>query len=106
MTEDGWMRKPNKGTCLSLVRNQKVLSWYFLSAFVSHGFGHQMDLESTIGETAALGASGVVLWGASSDYETKVGLVGSEVCSAHRLHVALEPSSISYQRKVSTGGGG
>lgn len=36
-------------------------------------YGNKVDLESTIGETAALGASGVILWGASSDYPTEVG---------------------------------
>lgn len=31
-----------------------------------------MDLVSTVGEIAALGASGVVMWGSSSDYSSKV----------------------------------
>lgn len=31
-----------------------------------------MDLVNTIGESAALGASGAVLWGASADYNDKV----------------------------------
>lgn len=31
-----------------------------------------MDLVSTIGESAALGASGVVMWGATQDYNNKV----------------------------------
>lgn len=32
----------------------------------------QMDLVSTVGEVAALGASGVVMWGSSSDYDSQV----------------------------------
>lgn len=32
----------------------------------------QMDLVSTIGESAALGASGIVIWGATKDYNSKV----------------------------------
>ncbi|CAG5957542.1 unnamed protein product [Menidia menidia] len=32
----------------------------------------QMDLVSTVGESAALGASGVVMWGATKDYSNKV----------------------------------
>ncbi|XP_004069475.2 hyaluronidase-5 [Oryzias latipes] len=35
-------------------------------------FESQMDLISTIGESAALGASGVVMWGGMKDYNTKV----------------------------------
>lgn len=35
----------------------------------------QMDLVSTVGEIAALGASGVVMWGSSSDYNTKVNTI-------------------------------
>lgn len=31
-----------------------------------------MDLVSTLGETAALGAAGVVMWGSSSDFSSKV----------------------------------
>lgn len=31
-----------------------------------------MDLVSTLGEIAALGASGFVMWGSSSDYSSKV----------------------------------
>lgn len=31
-----------------------------------------MDLVSTIGESAALGAAGVVMWGATQDYNNKV----------------------------------
>ncbi|KAF7647296.1 hypothetical protein LDENG_00174700 [Lucifuga dentata] len=34
-------------------------------------FLSQVDLVSTIGESAAVGASGAVLWGASSDYDDK-----------------------------------
>lgn len=34
-----------------------------------------MDLVSTVGEIAALGASGVVMWGSSSDYNTKVNTI-------------------------------
>lgn len=32
----------------------------------------QGDLVSTIGESAAVGASGAVLWGASADYDDQV----------------------------------
>lgn len=32
----------------------------------------QRDLISTIGESAALGASGVIIWGGSRDYNNKV----------------------------------
>lgn len=32
----------------------------------------QMDLVSTVGESAAVGASGVVMWGSSNDYHSKV----------------------------------
>lgn len=31
-----------------------------------------MDLENTVGESAALGASGVIMWGATNDYKSKV----------------------------------
>uniref|UniRef100_H3C6U6 Hyaluronidase n=1 Tax=Tetraodon nigroviridis TaxID=99883 RepID=H3C6U6_TETNG len=37
----------------------------------SSTFLSQMDLVSTVGEIAALGASGVVMWGSSSDYSSK-----------------------------------
>uniref|UniRef100_A0A3B5K7E2 Hyaluronidase n=1 Tax=Takifugu rubripes TaxID=31033 RepID=A0A3B5K7E2_TAKRU len=38
----------------------------------SSTFLSQMDLVSTVGEIAAVGASGVVMWGSSTDYDSKV----------------------------------
>lgn len=32
----------------------------------------QMDLVSTVGEAAALGASGIIMWGGSKDFNSKV----------------------------------
>ncbi|XP_003967305.1 hyaluronidase PH-20 isoform X2 [Takifugu rubripes] len=37
----------------------------------SSTFLSQMDLVSTVGEIAAVGASGVVMWGSSTDYDSK-----------------------------------
>ncbi|XP_010740499.2 hyaluronidase-4 [Larimichthys crocea] len=34
-------------------------------------FESKMDLENTVGESAALGASGVIMWGATNDYKSK-----------------------------------
>lgn len=52
----------------------------------------QLDLESTIGESAALGAAGVILWGASSDYQTEA--------SCHRLSHFLDHTLSPYVANV------
>lgn len=42
-----------------------------------------MDLVSTVGEIAAVGASGVVMWGSSTDYDSKVNTsvrIGATCC--------------------------
>lgn len=57
-----------------------------------------MDLESTIGETAALGASGVILWGASSDYKTEVGSSEDQSCSPSNDR--SDPGRESWQRQA------
>lgn len=43
-----------------------------LSLTLSSWVLSQMDLVSTVGEIAAVGASGVVMWGSSTDYDTQV----------------------------------
>lgn len=45
----------------------------------------QMDLMSSIGESAALGASGAVLWGSSADFTDKViANIQSTVMNEHK----------------------
>lgn len=41
-----------------------------------HPFVFQEDLVHTIGESVALGAAGVVLWGDGNYSQTKVGVIG------------------------------
>ena len=43
--------------------------------------GPQIDLVRSIGESAALGASGAVMWGASADYEDQVRFGYMRTCS-------------------------
>lgn len=44
----------------------------------------QVDLVSTVGEVAALGASGVVMWGSSSDYDSQVNAVLVRLLQNHQ----------------------
>lgn len=54
-----------------------VLFYFYVSAFLMSGFGlpFQRDLVNTIGESAALGAAGVVLWGSMQYASSKVGRI-------------------------------
>lgn len=43
------------------------------------GLCFQEDLVHTIGESVALGASGIVLWGDGNYSKTKVGMINTEI---------------------------
>lgn len=51
--------------------------YFYIFGFLMSGFGllFQTDLVNTIGESAALGAAGVVLWGSMQYASSKVGRI-------------------------------
>ncbi|KAL2102714.1 hypothetical protein ACEWY4_001882 [Coilia grayii] len=69
-----------------------------------HGAHIRRDLIHTIGESAAIGASGAVLWGSSSDYDDKGKgrCVRRNYTSGAYLH--LSPDSFTIYRSEITGG--
>lgn len=60
------------------------------------GFGLlcQRDLVNTIGESAALGAAGVVLWGSMQYASSKVGCIGLLVFRNQLNTSSLSPHSL------------
>lgn len=55
------------------------------------GFLFQRDLVNTIGESAALGAAGVVLWGSMQYASSKVGQISLPVLRNHLNISCLAP---------------
>lgn len=72
-----------------------VLSYFQFCIFVflKCGFGilFQRDLVNTIGESAALGAAGVVLWGSMQYASSKVGPISLSVLRNHLSSSCLTP---------------
>lgn len=68
-----------------------VLFYFYFCMFVflMCGFGllFQRDLVNTIGESAALGAAGVVLWGSMQYASSKVGPISLPVLRNHLNHL-------------------
>lgn len=70
-----------------------VLFYFYVFGFLISGFGllFQMDLVNTIGESAALGAAGVVLWGSMQYASSKVCRFGLLVLTNHLSTSSLPP---------------
>lgn len=82
----------NDARILMLFKIIIIFSFRFVSLF-SDFFGLllQTDLVNTIGESAALGAAGVVLWGSMQYASSKVGLIGLLALRNHFNTFSLPP---------------
>lgn len=68
-----------------------LFHFYFVFLMCAFGLLFQRDLVNTIGESAALGAAGVVLWGSMQYASSKVGPISLPVPRNHLNGSCLTP---------------